>query len=913
MEKNNLVFKAQGFSVRAIFYCLSFFVMSCWFSTGANAFFWNKVKTPSLAIIGAGDFSADAIANQQTGLPEDLAARIVERLTKSRRFKVLERKALRKVVMEQRFGSKYPVSDVDRLLDKAVDDLEDINAGTLAVAGILSGDNDVLTDFKDLGTAVGADYIVYARLEKLQKKTTTTAVPFSKKGKTTSQHLVDARLYLRVIDVKKGQVIGAESFQSQISEQAFNGNKTKTDLLSIFDELGRQASGKIIDIVSPAQIIGIDPHVINRGENDGVKVGDIYVIEREGRELKDASGIKLGRLRTTIGKIQLTKIQETLSSAKLIEGEASVDDLAVLQVEEKKAAPAGNGKRALNPKETQSQTDLPRIAIGFMKSGSTASTTINANKHIPATTDSIISRLSQTKRFVVIDRQEVDQLLEEQTAQALQENRELPSALGDLKGADYLVYGSLASFTIKERTTKLSGSTQIFKSKTGQLEGNVRIVDAHSGEIIESRKVSVFEKIDPNDSEVRSIALLADAYAEQVVLNLMNAIYPIKVAHFVADGTVYINRGSDGGLFVGETLKAYRLGDAVIDPDTGLQLGSVESLLGEVHVTEVEDARSKANSLVTLQSGDLLKRSVDNKKTRSGSSGGEKTVFSGANIGSGKPSGKATLAIGRFPLSKQGNNGLLKGDMIDRLTSDLFTKLSGTRRFELMERAQIEQLLDEKAFTAIAQDKDINDSLHQLKGADYLIFGTINDFFIQTQKKKIAAVDKVQITQTGIVEASLRIVDVHSGQILAAEKVRLDSRLNANKTHRQQINSLISKLSDKMIDGIISRVYPFKVLGVSGDGQIFVNRGKETGLVAGDRFQVLRPGEKLIDLDTGIDFGTAEMQIAKIVLTQIENGRSRAKILSGNGVQRGDILRKIKGAKKQTAGKKIQKINQPDF
>ena len=913
MKKNSFVSRARALFSKVVSYCLILFIVTCWFSAGANAFFGNKVKTPSLAIIGAGDFSADVIDDQLTGLPEELTARIVERLTNSRRFKVLERKALRKVVQEHRFGAKRPASDMDRLLDKAVKDLEDVQAGTLAVAGILSGNNDVLNDFKDLGNAVGADYLVYAKLEKLQKKSKTTAVPFSTQGKTTTRNLVDARLYLRVIDVKEGQVIGASSFQRKISERAWSGNETKMDLFSIFDELGRQASARILDIVSPPTLIGVDPYVINRGTNDDVKVGDVYVIEREGRELKDASGIKLGRLRTTIGKIKLTRIQETVSSAKLLEGEAAVNDLAVLQVEEAKKTVAATGKNALGPKGAQSKKGLPRIAVGFMKSGSSAQT-INANKHIPAATDSIISRLSQTKRFIIIDRQEVDQLLEEQTAQALQENRELPSALGTLEGADYLVYGSLASFSIKERTTKFANSSTNFKStsKSGLLEGNVRIVDAHSGEVIESCKVSVLEKIDSGDTEARSIALLADAYAEQVVLNLMNAIYPIKVASFVPDGIVYINRGSDGGLFVGETLGAYRLGEQVIDPDTGRQLGAVESFLGEVIVTEVEEARSKAKSPVTLQIGDLLKRSVDNKKMRAGVSKGKKKVFSGANISSGKPSGKATLAVGRFSLSLQGNNQLLAGDMIDRLTSDLFSKLSDTRRFELMER-ELDQLLGEKAFTAIVQDTDINDSLQQLKGVDYLIFGSINDFYIQTKKKKIASLNKVQITKKGFVEAGLRIVDVHSGQIVAAEKVRINTKLSGKEDNRLQVNKLISKLSDKIVQGIVSKIYPFKVLGVSGDGSIFVNQGKETGLSIGDTFQVMRPGEKLIDLDTGIDFGTAEVQIAKIKLTQIENGRSKAKMLSGNDVRRGDILRKIKAVKGHKASKQVQKVNKPDF
>ena len=74
---------------------------------------------------------------------------------------------------------------------------------------------------------------------------------------------------------------------------------------------------------------------------------------------------------------------------------------------------------------------------------------MDANRHIPLFTDTLISRLAQTQRFQLIDRQEVDQLMDEQLAQAMAENRELPSSMGTLAGADYLVIGSVANFAIE--------------------------------------------------------------------------------------------------------------------------------------------------------------------------------------------------------------------------------------------------------------------------------------------------------------------------------------------------------------------------------------------------------------------------------------------------------------------------------
>ena len=101
---------------------------------------------------------------------------------------------------------------------------------------------------------------------------------------------------------------------------------------------------------------------------------------------------------------------------------------------------------------------MPRLAIGLIKSKTTASTA--PEKTIDIFTDTLISRLTQTKRFQLADRQEVDQLLDEQVLEALREDRDLASAVGTLKAVDYLVYGNLALFEVDEEALQLPGSSR---------------------------------------------------------------------------------------------------------------------------------------------------------------------------------------------------------------------------------------------------------------------------------------------------------------------------------------------------------------------------------------------------------------------------------------------------------------------
>ena len=71
----------------------------------------------------------------------------------------------------------------------------------------------------------------------------------------------------------------------------------------------------------------------------------------------------------------------------------------------------------------------------------------------------------------------------------------------------------------------------------------------------------------------------------------------------------------------------------------------------------------------------------------------------------------------------------------------------------------------------------------------------------------------------------------------------------------------------------------------------FVYRGADAGMTMGSTFSVERPGEDLVDKDTGIVFGQAETTIGSLQITSVEDSRSRAKMVDGGVALEGDILR----------------------
>lgn len=874
----------------------------------------------TIAVMSYADFIPDRAATQQhqaIGLPDVLAGRIIEKLNNNQRFTVVERKALRRTVLEQRFGKDMEQTYLDKTLDKAVETMQHNSGSEVHATSDWSNYNDLIKNFQDLGSTVGADFIVLGDLEQLKQTLKQQTVPYSNSAKAVQSSRVDARLRLRVINAKNGTISGAASIKTQLSESLFQGKASDTDEFTFYDHLASLAAAKILDITFPARIVSVDPLIISRGSNDGINPGAQFIIQHEGKEIRNKNGLLLARLKNEVGTVKVVNSQKTIAIVQPVSGtNFQLNDLAELDVQamDSQAVVATQSSIALKKTGQNASSGpsgkIPRIAIGLVKMGSTAHTDFRAQQHTPIFTDTMISRLTQTKRFQLIDRQEVDQLLNEQFAQALAENRNVPSAMGTLKGADYLVYGNLASISDKEKITKLPGSKRIFNQRLGQASGNMRIVDARSGDIIESRKISVEQAIDLGVTEAELVDTLADAYAEQVVLMLMNALYPIKAAHIGSNGIVYINRGNDGGLFVGEELAIYKPGKAIIDPDTGIQLGVEESYLGKIRVTEVEDARSKGEQIegAVISRGDLLKRTVNNNNKRSSLASHDTQTApkrTGSTIGkktSGK--GRSTLAMGIIHLNQSARtiNGFNKG-YLARISDDIISGLTNSKRFLLMEREQVDQILDEKTFETISSGGNIQARLRELAGADYLIHGELNNFYINTVQKKVPYLDEIQRISTINVEGVFRIVDVHTGAIISSEKITINDKIKGVSDRTQIISQMVAQYSTQSVAQIVSRLYPIKIMGTSADGFIYLNRGADSGLKAGEQYLVMRPGQALIDPDTGESFGQSESKVATIEITEVEGARSRAQLLSGSEPVSGDILRK--------PGKPAKKPKQP--
>ena len=244
----------------------------------------------------------------------------------------------------------------------------------------------------------------------------------------------------------------------------------------------------------------------------------------------------------------------------------------------------------------------------------------------------------------------------------------------------------------------------------------------------------------------------------------------------------------------------------------------------------------------------------------------------------------------------------------------LVTSLVKTGNYTVIERQQIEQIMKEQnlgqsgAVTAESAAK-----VGQLLGVEVAVFGAVTEFGYSEGgastrlKKKGLGIGLKSTTAT--VAVDVRFVNTNTGEILTAESVRkeeskkglsLDTEAFRFDNRNKFDESLVGKATRAAIDSIVELingtssniVWQAKI--IKGDGPIYINAGASSGVNVGDEFDVFRPGEALIDPDTGLNLGSAESKIGVIKVTNNNIGDGKAsecRALSGSGFSRNDIVR----------------------
>jgi curli biogenesis system outer membrane secretion channel CsgG len=218
----------------------------------------------------------------------------------------------------------------------------------------------------------------------------------------------------------------------------------------------------------------------------------------------------------------------------------------------------------------------------------------------------IQTAVAGTGKFRIMERTGMDQLVAEQgRARSGLVTTNTPNRSGGFEGVDFLIYGTITSVNV--RTESNVGSDMLRSMLTGNqssgcvnsvasMELDIRITDAKSGEIRYVKRLNELARAQTacngNGSTVDTGVLLRAA-SDKVAAGLVTSIYPIQIASIQQDGQIVLNYG-EGTVTVGQTFNVFSRGEEIKDPASGEVIGSTETKLGSVRVTEVMGRLSRA-------------------------------------------------------------------------------------------------------------------------------------------------------------------------------------------------------------------------------------------------------------------------------------------------------------------------------
>lgn len=103
---------------------------------------------------------------------------------------------------------------------------------------------------------------------------------------------------------------------------------------------------------------------------------------------------------------------------------------------------------------------------------------------------------------------------------------------------------------------------------------------------------------------------------------------------------------------------------------------------------------------------------------------------------------------------------------------------------------------------------------------------------------------------------------------------------------RQSVEALVAELADQPWQGRVAIVR---------DGQVYINAGSEAGMQVGDRLEVFRPGEAIVDPSTGLNLGQVEEKLGQLEITAVQEKFSVARPVGDFMADRNDIVRFVGG------------------
>ena len=238
-----------------------------------------------------------------------------------------------------------------------------------------------------------------------------------------------------------------------------------------------------------------------------------------------------------------------------------------------------------------------------------------------AASDILITELVKTGKFIVVERDKINKLLEEQKlglSGAVDPGT--AAKMGQILGLNAILTGAISNFGV--RTTGSDYLVTQSKRQEASCTVDVRVVDVETGEILLAdsgkgvSKVASGSFLGMGTKGGYAETIEGDALRAAVAQMTKNITYQVnkkpwscRVAQ-VAGGNIYLSAGTESGLKEGQKLKVVSQGQEIKDPDSGMVLGREEQELGVLEIVNHSNERLSVAKMVqgsTPKKGDLCR------------------------------------------------------------------------------------------------------------------------------------------------------------------------------------------------------------------------------------------------------------------------------------------------------------------
>ncbi|MFW5960659.1 MAG: CsgG/HfaB family protein [Chitinivibrionales bacterium] len=223
-------------------------------------------------------------------------------------------------------------------------------------------------------------------------------------------------------------------------------------------------------------------------------------------------------------------------------------------------------------------------------------------------------------------------------------------------------------------------------------------------------------------------------------------------------------------------------------------------------------------------------------------------------------------------------DGIAKG-----ITNKLQVEIAEMDRFQIVERGQLETILQEQALgQSGVVDQGQQAETGKVSGVDLVIAGSVDLYSISRKKKDDKKYYKCRMSM------GVKFLDPESGVIKKARNIEKSGKGSSSSDARYSaIGSAIS-----IIKSVIRNLYPLeaRIMRVM-DKEVMINLGSSMGMRSGQYFKAFRMGERVKDEFTGEDLGAEVHEVGIIKTTKVNEKYSRAKIIdSEREFKKGDKL-----------------------